>query len=246
MLQGKKTFITGASRGIGRETAIQFAKHGAVLVLNGRNRESLEHLKVELQHEYDAEVYLLPYDVSDTHEIKHAFQWIKKNLRTLDVLVNNAGVLDDALLGMVNEQQIKSTFSINIEAVIYHMQYASRLMTLQKQGSIINISSIIGRTGNAGQVAYASSKAAVIGATYSAAKELGKHNIRVNAVAPGYIATDFTAMLSEEKHAQRLNGITMNRIGTPEEVANTILFLASDLSSYITGQVIGVDGGMVI
>ncbi|MGZ7446001.1 SDR family NAD(P)-dependent oxidoreductase [Paenibacillus sp. TH7-28] len=246
MLKNKITFITGASRGIGRETAIQFAKHGAVLVLNGQNKEALEHLQAELQREYSAEVYILPYDVRDTAEIKHAFQWIKKDLGTLDVLVNNAGVLDDALLGMVNEQQMESTFSINIEAVIYHMQYASRLMTRQKQGSIINVSSIIGRTGNAGQVVYASSKAAVIGATYSAAKELGVHNIRVNAVAPGFIDTDMTKQLSDEKYKQRLSEIKMNRIGKPVEVANTILFLASDLSSYITGQVIGVDGGMVI
>ncbi|RRJ62282.1 SDR family oxidoreductase [Paenibacillus oralis] len=246
MLAKKITFITGASRGIGRETAIQFAKHGAVLVLNGQNKEALEHLQAELQHEYSAEVHLLPYDVRNTAEIKHAFQWIKKNLGTLDVLVNNAGVMDDALLGMVNEQQMESSFSINIEAVIYHMQYASRLMTRQKQGSIINVSSIIGRTGNAGQVVYASSKAAVIGATYSAAKELGVHNIRVNAVAPGFIDTDMTKQFSEEVYKQRLSGIKMNRMGRPEEVANTILFLASDLSTYVTGQVIGVDGGMVI
>ncbi|GIO86591.1 3-oxoacyl-ACP reductase [Paenibacillus faecis] len=246
MLRNKNAFITGASRGIGREAAIQFAKHGAVLVLNGQNKEALEHLQAELQREYSAKVYILPYDVRDTAEIKLAFQWIKKNLGTLDVLVNNAGVMDDALLGMVNEQQMESTFSINIEAVIYHMQYASRLMTRQKQGSIINVSSIIGRTGNAGQVVYASSKAAVIGATYSAAKELGVHNIRVNAVAPGFIDTDMTKQFSEEVYKQRLSGIKMNRMGRPEEVANTILFLASDLSSYVTGQVIGVDGGMVI
>lgn len=246
MLQNKIAFITGASRGIGRETAIQFAKHGATLVLNGQNKGALEHLQAELQSEYSAKVHLLPYDVRNIAETKHAFQWIKKNLGTLDVLVNNAGVLDDALLGMVNEQQMESTFSINVEAVIYHMQYASRIMTSKKKGSIINVSSIIGRTGNAGQVVYSSSKAAVIGATYSAAKELGPHNIRVNAVAPGFIDTDMTKQLPEEKYKQRLSEIKMNRIGKPEEVANVILFLASDLSSYVTGQVIGVDGGMVI
>lgn len=246
MLRNKIAFITGASRGIGRETAIQFAKHGATLVLNGQNKGALEHLQAELQSEYNAKVHLLPYDVRNIAETKHAFQWIKKNLGTLDVLVNNAGVLDDALLGMVNEQQMESTFSINVEAVIYHMQYASRIMTSKKKGSIINVSSIIGRTGNAGQVVYSSSKAAVIGATYSAAKELGPHNIRVNAVAPGFIDTDMTKQLPEEKYKQRLSEIKMNRIGKPEEVANVILFLASDLSSYVTGQVIGVDGGMVI
>lgn len=246
MLTNKTVFITGASRGIGYATAIEFANRGATLILNGLNEERLIKIKQEVEEISKQEAYILPYDVRDKIAIKDAFQWIKKNLGSLDVLVNNAGVLDDALLGMINEQQMESTFAVNIEAVIYHMQYASRLMTRQKQGSIINVSSIIGRTGNAGQVVYASSKAAVIGATYSAAKELGPHNIRVNAVAPGFIDTDMTKQLSEEKYAQRLSEIKMNRIGKPEEVANTILFLASDLSTYVTAQVIGVDGGMVI
>ncbi|MFC6334888.1 SDR family NAD(P)-dependent oxidoreductase [Paenibacillus septentrionalis] len=246
MLQQKTAFITGASRGIGRETAIQFARSGAVLVLNGQNKQALEKLQAEITDQFQTDVHLLPYDVRDKDAIKNAFQWIKKNLGRLDVLVNNAGILDDALLGMINEPQMNNTFSVNIEAVIYHMQYASRLMTRQKQGSIINVSSIIGRTGNEGQVVYSASKSAVIGATYSASKELGPYNIRVNAVAPGFIDTDMTKQLSEEKYGQRLTEIKMNRIGKPEEVANVILFLASDLSSYVTGQVIGVDGGMVI
>lgn len=246
MLTNKNIFITGSTRGIGRETAIVCAAQGATLILQGRDITALESLRAELMSQYSIDVHILPYDVRDTNEIKNAFLWIKKNLGRLDVLVNNAGVLDDALLGMVNDRQMSNTFAINIEAVIYHMQYASRLMTKQKQGSIINVSSIIGRTGNAGQVVYGSSKAAVIGATYSASKELGPHNIRVNAVAPGFIDTDMTKQLSEEKYAQRLSEIKMNRIGKPEEVANTILFLASDLSSYVTGQVIGVDGGMVV
>ncbi|OMG49090.1 3-oxoacyl-ACP reductase [Paenibacillus macerans] len=246
MLKGKNVFITGSTRGIGRSTAFVCAANGANLVLHGRDLSVLKQVKEEITGKYHVDVHLLAYDVCDPDEIKNAFVWIKKNLGRLDVLVNNAGVMDDALLGMVNERQMESTFSINIEAVIYHMQYASRLMTRQKQGSIINVSSIIGRTGNAGQVVYASSKAAVIGATYSAAKELGVHNIRVNAVAPGFIDTDMTKQFSEEVYKQRLSGIKMNRMGRPEEVANTILFLASDLSSYVTGQVIGVDGGMVI
>ncbi|MCR8660524.1 SDR family NAD(P)-dependent oxidoreductase [Paenibacillus endoradicis] len=246
MLTNKKIFITGSTRGIGRETAIVCAAHGATLILHGRDMVTLEKLKEEIISQYGVTVHILAYDVRDTSEIKNAFVWIKKNVGRLDVLVNNAGVLDDALLGMINEGQMSNTFAINIEAVIYHMQFASRLMAKQKHGSIINVSSIIGKTGNAGQTVYGASKAAVIGATYSASKELGSHNIRVNAVAPGFIDTDMTKQLTEDKYAQRISEIRMNRIGKPEEVANTILFLASDLSSYITGQVIGVDGGMVI
>jgi len=241
----KSIFITGATRGIGYATAVQAAKQGWTLILNGRVEERLASIKEELSAQ-GAQVYTLCYDVTDVNEIKKSFMFIKKELGKLDALVNNAGVLDDALLGMVNERQIHSTFSINIEAVIYHMQYASRLMMPQKSGSIVNVSSIIGRVGNAGQTVYGASKSAVIGATYSAAKELGPHNIRVNAVAPGFIETDMTKQLSADKYAQRLSEIKMGRIGKPEEVANTILFLASEQSSYVTGQVIGVDGGMVI
>lgn len=246
MLKGKNVFITGSTRGIGRSTAFVCAANGASLVLHGRDLSVLEQLKEEITGKYHVDVHLLVYDVCETDEIKNAFVWIKRNLGRLDVLVNNAGILEGALLGMVNDKQMSSTFSVNIEAVIYHMQFASRLMSKQKEGSIINLSSVIGRSGNIGQTVYAASKAAVIGATYSAAKELGRHNIRVNAVAPGIINTDMTKQLTEEQYAESLASIRMNRIGTPEEVANTILFLASDLSSYVTGQVIGVDGGMVI
>ncbi|MCM3389795.1 SDR family oxidoreductase [Ureibacillus chungkukjangi] len=246
LLQNKTVFITGSTRGIGRATAKICAAHGATLILHGRDEAVLGELKEEIKSQYDVEVYTVTYDVRNTEEIKKAFMWIKKNVGHLDILVNNAGVLDDALLGMVNEKQVSNTFGVNIEAVIYHMQYASRLMMKQKSGSIINVSSIIGRTGNAGQTVYGASKAAVIGATYSAAKELAPNNIRVNAVAPGFIETDMTKQLPEEKFVQRLTEIKMGRIGKAEEVANTILFLASDMSSYVTGQVIGVDGGMVI
>ncbi|WP_235863369.1 SDR family NAD(P)-dependent oxidoreductase [Ureibacillus sinduriensis] len=245
-MSNKSIFITGATRGIGYATAIQAAKQGWTVIINGREEERLNEVKQELVSSYDVDVHTLIYDVTDNNSIKNAFVWIKKNIGHLDVLVNNAGVLDDALLGMINQKQVSNTIAINIEAVIYHMQYASRLMMKQKFGSIVNVSSIIGRTGNAGQTVYGASKAAVIGATYSAAKELAPYNIRVNAVAPGFIETDMTKQLSEEKFAQRLSEIKMGRIGKAEEVANTILFLASDLSSYVTGQVIGVDGGMVI
>lgn len=244
-MKNKVILITGATRGIGYATAKLAAMQRWTVILQGRDEERLLEIEEELSA-YGATVYHLTYDVTDLNAIKKAFMWIKKEIRRLDALVNNAGILDDALLGMISEKQVSQTFGVNIEAVIYHMQYASRLMMKQKHGSIINVSSIIGRVGNAGQTVYSASKAAVIGATYSAAKELAPYNIRVNAVAPGFIETDMTKQLPKEKFEQRLSEIKMGRIGKPEEVANVILFLASDLSSYVTGQVIGVDGGMVI
>ncbi|NOG29149.1 SDR family NAD(P)-dependent oxidoreductase [Lysinibacillus fusiformis] len=242
----KTIFISGATRGIGYATAMQAAKQGWSLILNGRDEKRLSEIKEELKSFFGATVYTLSYDVCDINEIKKTFMWIKKNVGRLDAVVNNAGILDDALLGMINDKQVSHTLAVNTEAVIFHMQYASRLMMKQKSGSIVNVSSIIGRVGNAGQTVYGASKAAVIGATYSAAKELAPYNIRVNAVAPGFIETDMSKQLSQEKYEQRLSEIKMGRIGTAEEVANVIIFLASDYSSYVTGQVIGVDGGMVI
>jgi 3-oxoacyl-[acyl-carrier protein] reductase len=245
MMGTKSIFITGSTRGIGYATAVQAAKQRWTILLNGRDEERLLEVKEDLAS-YGAEVHHLSYDVSDVAAIKKAFVWIKKNIGRLDVLVNNAGILDDALLGMINHERMGNTFAVNTEAVINHMQYAARLMMPQKSGSIINVSSILGRYGDVGQVVYSSSKAAIIGATYSAAKELAPYNIRVNAVAPGFIETDMVQELSEAGYNKRIEQIKMKRAGTPEEVANTILFLASDLSSYVTGQVIGVDGGMVV
>lgn len=242
----KTIFITGATRGIGYATAIQAAKQRWTLILNGRDKARLQEIKEELESTYSITVRTLAYDVRDTDAIKKAFMWMKKNVDHLDAVVNNAGILDDALLGMINQQQVSTTLGINTEAVIYHMQYASRLMMKQRHGAIVNVSSIIGRVGNEGQTVYGASKAAVIGATYSAAKELAHYNIRVNAVAPGFIETDMTKQLPDDKFQERLTEIKMGRIGKAEEVANVILFLASDLASYVTGQVIGVDGGMVI
>lgn len=246
LLEGKVAFITGASKGIGKATALIFAKEGARLAINGRNRQLLLELAEMIQAETGQEVFILPYDVSEVDEIKTAFQRIHKQFGQLDVLVNNAGMLYDSLLGMVQPEKLSEIMNVNVNAALFHMQYASRLMTRKKQGSIINVSSIFGRYGESGQVAYSATKAALIGATMSAAKELAPVNVRVNAVAPGFIETEMTANLSEDKFTQRIQSIKMNRIGKPEEVATTLLFLASDLSSYVTGQVIGVDGGMVV
>lgn len=246
LLTGKVAFITGASKGIGQATALVFAKEGARLAINGRDEKSLYELAKVIQNKTGQEVLVLPYDVTNQGAMKEAFQKLHKNFGQLDILVNNAGMLYDSLLGMIQPIKLNELLNVNLNAAIYHMQYGARLMTRRKQGSIINISSIFGRKGEAGQVAYSASKAAMVGATMSAAKELAPLNIRVNAVAPGFIETDMTKDLQKDKFEERLTSIKMNRIGKPEEVANTVLFLASDLSTYVTGQVIGVDGGMVV
>lgn len=243
----KKTIlITGSTRGIGYTTAELAAKQGWTVILQGRNEEKLEEIKKDFVNRYEAEVYTVTYDVSNIDAIKKAFMWIKKNVGSLDALVNNAGIMDDALLGMIKPEQLNKTFEVNTNAAIYHMQFASRLMMKHKNGSIINVSSIMGRFGNVGQVAYSASKAALIGATKSASKELASYNIRVNAVAPGFIRTDLTNNLSETIITEKLASIGMKRAGEPEEVASVILFLASDATSYVTGQIIGIDGGMIV
>ncbi|MFY9512604.1 MAG: SDR family NAD(P)-dependent oxidoreductase, partial [Rubrivivax sp.] len=185
-------------------------------------------------------------DVADDAQVKTMFQAVFKQHKRLDVLLANAGVLDDALIGMASRAQIERVFAVNTFGVLYCAQYASRLMARNGGGSIVNIASIIGTHGNAGQAVYGGSKAAVLGITKSLAKELAPAGVRVNAIAPGFIDTAMTRALPEATFAQRLASIAMGRIGTAEDVAKVALFLASDLSAYVTGQVIGVDGGMLI
>ncbi|BEE17204.1 3-oxoacyl-ACP reductase [Aeromonas enteropelogenes] len=246
LLQGKRVVITGAGRGIGLAIARQFAAQGAELWLNGRDEQAITQMAEALGVEFGVPCIPLCFDVADPQAVKQAFQQLFGQTRQLDVLVNNAGVLDDALLGMVQQQQIERTFATNSYSTLYCSQYAARLMQRSGGGSIINMASIIGRVGNAGQAVYAGSKAAVIGITQSLAKELAASQIRVNAIAPGFIDTDMARSLPPAKFDERVASIAMGRIGTPDEVASVALFLASDLSRYVTGQVIGVDGGMLI
>lgn len=246
LLTDKHILITGASRGIGEAIARLFAAQGATLYLNGRDGDTLEKLCRQLASDFGTNCHALPFDVSDASAVKQGFQHLFKRTKQLDVLVNNAGILEDALLSMVSPSQLENTYKTNTFSVLYCSQYASRLMQRQGGGSIINLASIIGRVGNTGQAAYGGSKAAVIGMTLSMAKELAPAQIRVNAIAPGFIDTEMTRSLPAEKYQQRLQSIAMGRIGTAEDIANTALYLASDLSTYVTGQVIGVDGGMLI
>lgn len=247
LLDQKVAVVTGAARGIGFATAQSFAQAGARVVLMGRSLDALEQACARIRAAHDAaQVEAIACDVADPHSVRDAFQAVFRTHKKLHVLVANAGVLDDALIGMVTPKQIENTFGANTFGTLYCAQYASRLIARAGGGAIINVSSIIGRTGNVGQAVYSGSKAAVIGITQSLAKELAPQAIRVNAIAPGFIDTDMARSIGPDKFAERLASIKMGRIGTPEEVANVALFLASDMASYVTGQVIGVDGGMLI
>lgn len=243
---GKIVLVTGACRGIGWSIAEAFACHGATVVITGRSDKGKLDERTSKLKEWSPESYGFLGDVGDFQFCQDMYKQIFARYKRLDVLVNNAGILEDSLLGMVSPELVRRVFSANVDGVIYNMQFATRLMQRNKSGSIINLSSIIGRVGNEGQVVYGASKAAVIGATYSAAKEFAGVGIRVNAIAPGFIETDMTRSLAPEKYEERLASIKMRKVGSPQDVAGVALFLGSDLSSYVTGQIIGVDGGMLI
>ncbi len=247
MLKGKVVFITGSTRGIGLAAAELCAQHGATILLNGcSNADRLRAKAEEISREFDVRAEGFVCDVADPEAVQNVYRQIFKNYKQLDVLVNNAGILQDGFVGMIPHDDIERTLAVNLAGALYNLQAATRLMSRKKAGSIINMTSIIGVNGNVGQALYGSSKAGLIGLTRSAAKELAPKGIRVNAIAPGFIDTDMARSIPPETFEERVASIGMNRIGTPREVANVVLFLASDLSAYVTGQVIGVDGGMII
>jgi 3-oxoacyl-[acyl-carrier protein] reductase len=246
-LEGRVAVVTGASRGIGLAVSEALANRGANLILSGyHSQAALADVALRISERSGVAVDVMLGNVADPETSVALAKMAFSKYRRLDIWVNNAGVLLDGLIGMVSGKDIQETLGINLAGTIHGTQAAARLMQRGKTGSIINVASIIGRFGNTGQLAYGASKAGVIGATLSAAKELAPFGIRVNAIAPGFINTDMVKQLPAEKYDERIQSIAMGRIGEPVDIANAALFLASDLSTYVTGQVLGVDGGMVI
>lgn len=242
LLKGKIALVTGANRGIGKAIAECFAKEGAIVYVNSRTEGSIDQWAEELSSKYSTNVIPIYFDVTDRVGAKNSIIKIKKEYGKLDVLVNNAGITSNELLNSITRDTLEKLFDVNVFAVIEMMQLASKLMMRNKSGSIINISSIVGQRGNKGQLAYSATKGAVISLTKSAAKELANYKIRVNSIAPGLTNTDAIKDVEEEKLDERISKISMGRLGTPEDISNACLFLASDLSSYISGEIIGVNG----
>jgi 3-oxoacyl-[acyl-carrier protein] reductase len=242
LLIGKVVLITGCNRGIGKAMAERFAEEGAIVYVNSRKLSSLDSFSQELSIKYSTSIIPIYFDVNDSLAVKQAFIRINLEQKRLDCLINNAGIMQDALIGMITKTSLQEHFNTNVFAVVDLIQFAYKLMRKQKSGSIINISSIVGVEGSIGQMAYSATKGAVISITKTASKELAPNNIRVNAIAPGVINTDLLLNVNQVKMASIKSKIGIGRIGAPEDVANLAVFLASDLSSYITGQIIGVDG----
>ncbi|WP_457640695.1 3-oxoacyl-[acyl-carrier-protein] reductase [Persephonella sp.] len=239
--KGKTVLVTGSTRGIGKAIAIAFAEKGADVIVTGRSKANAQLVAENIKNEFGVNAYGVELDFSK--DIKEQWKEIDK-IGTIDILVNNAGLTKDTLFIRMKDEDWNEVLNANLTGTFKVTQLAVKGMMKKRWGRIINISSIIGFIGNAGQVNYATTKAGLIGFTKSLAKELASRNITVNAVAPGFIETDMTAELPVELKEKYLEQIPLNRFGKPEDVANTVLFLASDYASYITGETIHVNGGM--
>lgn len=244
LLEGKTGLITGGARGIGRAIAIAFAQQGANVAFTDMNAdENFKSLEVELNKlGVKAKGYVS--DASKFESSQNLVDEIAKEFGSIDILVNNAGITRDTLLMRMTEEQWDLVINVNLKSVFNLTKAVQKYMLKQKTGSIINMSSVVGVSGNAGQANYSASKAGIIGFTKSIAKELGSRNIRCNAIAPGFIITEMTHQLPEEVRNDWISKIPLRRGGTPEDIANLTVFLGSDMSSYISGQVINICGGM--
>jgi len=245
-LAGKCALVTGASRGIGRAIAVALAKAGADVVINYAGNEEAAKQTEELCASYGVATMVVKADVADAEECRTMVEKAKECFGKIDILVNNAGITRDKLMIGMAETDFMDVINTNLKGSFLCMQMVSKLMIKQRYGRIINLSSVVGIHGNVGQVNYAASKAGVIGMTKSAAKELASRGITVNAVAPGMIETDMTAVIPEKAKEAMMTTIPAGRAGKPEEIANVVAFLTSEEAAYITGQVISVDGGMGI
>ena len=246
MEENKTVFVTGASRGIGKEVALKFADNGYNVVINYvSSKTNVEELKAEFESK-GVKALIMQADVTDVEAIEKLVKTAIEEFGSIDVLVNNAGITRDNLLMRMSEEEFDKVIQVNLKGTYIVTKAVTKYMIKKRKGSIINLASVVGVAGNAGQCNYAASKAGMIGFTKSIAKELASRNIRSNAVAPGFIETDMTAVLSDEIKENIHNQIPLKRMGTAKEVANLIYFLGSDENAYITGQVINVDGGMVM
>lgn len=246
MFKGKNVVVTGGSRGIGRAIALEFGKNGANVVINYANSDAEAKKVAEEIKSLGGNAILIKGDISSFNEGKKLIDETVKAFGTIDILINNAGITKDGLIMRMKEEQFDEVLDINLKGVFNTCKSAVFHMIKQKNGKIINISSIVGVIGNAGQANYAASKAGVIGLTKSIAKEVGSRGITVNAIAPGFIKSDMTDVLSEKVKDGMLSLIPLGRFGAVEDIAKTVTFLASKSAEYITGQVINVDGGMVM
>ena len=241
-LSGKVALVTGGSRGIGRAIASRLHGAGARVAIVGRDKARAEAAAGEL----GSGAIAVAADVADAAQVGSAVTEAEKSLGPIDILVNNAGLTRDGLLVRMSDADWDLVLDANLKGAFNTMKAVTRGMMKRRDGRVINITSVVGITGNAGQANYAASKAGLIGLTQSVARELASRNIRVNAVAPGFVDTDMTRELSEEQKKKLLEQIPLARLGSPDDVAHAVLFLASDQASYITGQVLVVDGGMVM
>lgn len=246
MLKEKVALVTGASRGIGKDIAINFAKNGATVIVNYQGNEAAANETVEEIKSFGGNAVAMKCSVSSFEDVSSMIEKIVTTYGKLDILVNNAGITRDNLIVRMKEEDFDEVIDVNLKGCFNTIKIASKIMMKQRTGKIINISSVSGVAGNAGQLNYCAAKAGIIGMTKSAAKELAARNINVNAIAPGFIDTDMTRVLSDDVKEALLQQIPLKKLGDVSDISNTAVFLASDMSNYITGQVINVNGGMVM